>query len=280
MKSAARVLDLHRDLVVFDAVEALQSTQLAASVLELPQSSVSRRYRAFASDLCLGLSPQSRAYSLKSGHGFLRELRDLAQKFRILNLFCRWAAHPALIDWLSPASSALPGRWIPQLSPSDWPTWLEERYVDQVLTCQLLDPSLITPAQLDNRSPFKTDSGQLRQLMLLKPPSSDVAGGVQLGSWAALDGLADRLSALGHKVAPPIPSRGGAAANPGAGQLQLTVLPELSTELERVLPSSVVVALEWCCSNCNGLSEAQRLSKAIQFHQDLLDSLSDPIVWP
>lgn len=273
-------LDLHRDLVVFDAVEALQSTQLAAAVLELPQSSVSRRYRAFASDLCLGLSPQSRAYNLKSGHGLLSELRGLAQKFRVLNLFCRWAAHPALIDALSPASTALPGRWIPQLSPNDWPSWLENRYLDQVLTCQVLDPNPSVQALLEQRSPFRTDSGRLRHLMLLSPPTPELAGAIRLGSWAALDGLADGLSALGFEVKAPSSTPGVGSADPAGAQLRLTLLPELGSELERVLTTSLVVALEWCYSDCNGVSQAQRLSKAIQFHDDLLGSLSEPLFLP
>lgn len=91
-----------RDQIVFDWVLALGSTREAAAVLDLPQSSVSRRYRALAQQFSLPVRRQSNIFTLAGDTLIYQRLRELSQLFRLCKHRYRWAWQPRL-DHLSAA---------------------------------------------------------------------------------------------------------------------------------------------------------------------------------
>lgn len=201
-------VDPFGELEVFDAVQGLHSTLQAAELLGIPQSSVSRRYRQFATMLRLDLSRQAGRYEVIRGDCILNQLRQLAQRFRFLHHLNRWAPHPALAGWLQQPGQQAIGRRL-DLPLNHWGDWLEQRLLDQVLDCQLSQAveggGGALPLQLVVRSPQTTTGRQRPQLAL--------------GDWATLDGLAELASSRGWTLATPHDSGGPVAhleAQPGS----------------------------------------------------------------
>lgn len=85
-----------RDQIVFDWVLALGSTRDAASLLDLPQSSVSRRYRALAQQFSLPIRRHSNTFTLAGDEFLYHKLRELSQTFRLCKHRYRWAWQPGL----------------------------------------------------------------------------------------------------------------------------------------------------------------------------------------
>ena len=85
------------DLIVFDWVLALSSTKDAADLLGLPQSSVSRRYRALAQNFGISMRRQHGALFVSSSSTTLRLLRELCQHCRLEKQNYRWSWQPELL---------------------------------------------------------------------------------------------------------------------------------------------------------------------------------------
>lgn len=92
------------DLLVFDWVLALSSTVKAAEALSIPQSTVSRRMRAFQASHRLSLHRQGGALELHDSLDYVNELRHLAQHYRVLHNSLRWSIHPVWKPLLTPQS--------------------------------------------------------------------------------------------------------------------------------------------------------------------------------
>ena len=181
-------MDPFADLLVFDAVQGLNSTLQAAALLNLPQSSISRRYRQFAQGLKLQLSRQAGSYQVVQGQCILQQMRQLAQRFRFLHHLNRWTVHPALAAWVHQATQELPGQWLP-LPQQHWDRWLNQQLLDQVLDCRLGNHSAIT------------NQPDAIHLALVADPAAAQAKTLVLGDWSTVDGLEAALKASGWRVA-------------------------------------------------------------------------------
>lgn len=180
-------MDLLPDLLVFDAVQGLESTLRAADLLNLPQSSVSRRYRQFSQSLRLELSDKYGSYKVMKGQCLLQEVRQVAQRFRYLHHMNRWAPHPALHAWIKQHSPALPGLLLP-LPLNAWDDWLDQQLIDQVVDCKL-------QGFLDTPRP-----SSCLTLVLLATAESTQSGALDLGDWITVDGLEQRVQAEGWRL--------------------------------------------------------------------------------
>jgi len=134
-------MDPSADLLVFDAVQTFSSTKHASECLGLAQSSVSRRYRAFAQAHRLDLKQKQGIYQLNAPSSYLNKLRSVAQCYRIINQQNRWAAHPALESWLK--KKDLPGTHlanpciVPSITIKHWQGLMEQKLIDMLLLCEL-----------------------------------------------------------------------------------------------------------------------------------------------
>ena len=134
-------MDPYADLLVFDAVQAFSSTKHASECLGLAQSSVSRRYRAFAQAHRLDLKQKQGIYQLNTHSCYLDKLRSVAQCYRIINHQNRWAAHPALESWLKKRD--LPGVQLAipcealSITIKHWQGFMEQKVIDMLLLCEL-----------------------------------------------------------------------------------------------------------------------------------------------
>ena len=134
-------MDPYAELLIFDAVQAFSSTKLASECLGLPQSSVSRRYRAFAQAHKLDLKQKQGIYQANIGNIYLDKFRSVAQCYRLINHQNRWAAHPALESWLK--EKDLPGVHLANPSKAlsitikDWQGFMEQKVIDLLLLCEL-----------------------------------------------------------------------------------------------------------------------------------------------
>jgi len=93
-------LEPFRDLLIFDWVMALGSTSEAAALLGLPQSSVSRRYRAVSRQFDLPVRRPGGRLTLVDQAGVYRRLTAFAQFFRLQHHRYRWSCHPGLREWM------------------------------------------------------------------------------------------------------------------------------------------------------------------------------------
>ncbi|MFM2174264.1 MAG: hypothetical protein RLZZ54_2191 [Cyanobacteriota bacterium] len=217
-------MDLLADLLVFDAVQGLESTLDAAALLQTPQSSVSRRYRQFAQGLRLQLSRQSGSYKVVQGQCVLQQMRQFAQRFRFLHQLNRWAVHPALSTWVNQTVQDLPGLRLP-LEPDHWERWLDQRLIDQVLDCRLLNSSEPLPA-----------TSHLH-LTLVADPAAVETHTLILGEWSTVEGLETAVQAAGWTVAPP-------HAASVSNQATLIAVPS-QQPLAQTGPSVVELVLQW-----------------------------------
>ena len=88
------------DLLVFDWVLSLGSTKDAAELLGIPQSSVSRRYRALAERFGLSLRRHRGELFVSSSSTNLRLLRELCHNLRMEQQLYRWSWQPQLLPML------------------------------------------------------------------------------------------------------------------------------------------------------------------------------------
>lgn len=109
-----------RDLIVFDWVLASGSTQAAAELLGLPQSSVSRRYRALANQFSIPVRRQGGELFISGSDHTCRLLRELCQHYRFEHHLYRWSWQPQLRHLLPQAGRVGEGARILNLSEALW----------------------------------------------------------------------------------------------------------------------------------------------------------------
>lgn len=242
-------LDPFADLLVFDAVQGLNSTLQASSLLNLPQSSVSRRYRQFAQGLKLELSRHSGRYRVIRGQCVLQQMRQLAQRFRFLHQLNRWAVHPALADWINQGLRDLPSKPL-QLGQEHWDNWLNDGLIDQVLECKLLDSQTAPPKP----------TGLV--LNLVTDPLRAKTEGLILGDWVSVAQLETAVRNQGFQVVLP-----HQPAKPFQATLQAC---PASTSFERLLPDTKKVAevvLHWRYGPSNELLDPYAQEQGQQFER-------------
>ena len=108
------------DLLVFDWVLALGSTKDAAELLGLPQSSVSRRYRALAERFGISMRRKHGELFVSDSGTTLRLLRELSQHFRIEKQVYRWCWQPELLPLLQQLGHIGAGSTFLKLDPPQW----------------------------------------------------------------------------------------------------------------------------------------------------------------
>ena len=192
------MLDPYHDLLIFDWAMALASTVLASRLLQVPQSTISRRMRAFQAEHRLTIRRSGGGLKVLSPLGYLDDLRCLAQRFRLLHSELRWSAHPIWAEQLQTEDDHL-GLYLnlQVLPPED----LEHDDIDplRLLEQRLLDSYLdATLCQTPDRSswPIGLQGGSQHGASLA--PSA--RGPVQLGAFAAVQGMAEALTAMGWTV--------------------------------------------------------------------------------
>jgi DNA-binding transcriptional LysR family regulator len=122
-----------RDLIVFDWVMALGSTQAAAEILDLPQSSVSRRYRSLASQFDIPIRRQRGSLFISGEASIYRQLQELCQRFRFEKHLYRWSWDPGLQTLRNEAYWISDGAHYIDLAGGSWPQrqdFLESRILD------------------------------------------------------------------------------------------------------------------------------------------------------
>jgi hypothetical protein len=108
------------DLIVFDWVVALGSTKDATDLLGLPQSSVSRRYRALAQNFGISMRRQHGALFVSGSITTLRMLRELCQHCRLEKQNYRWSWQPELLVLLQQIGRIGSGSTFIKLSQQQW----------------------------------------------------------------------------------------------------------------------------------------------------------------
>ena len=186
---------LFKDAIVFDAVLAFGSTLKAAELLDVPQSSVSRRYRQHARELNIELVRTSDAYRVDRGQYTLDMFRRFACAYRLVNNLNRFAVHPALLVFFAQNCVALPGQLL-RLSKDDWGQWLALGIIDSILDCQIRTRVADPPFASSNRTLFLG----IAQSLSGSDSSSPAAKRVYLGDLALIKGLAESVEAFGWEV--------------------------------------------------------------------------------
>ena len=186
---------LDEDALVFDAVLALGSTLKAAEILGIPQSSISRRYRAHASGIHVDVGRTADGYQVTKGQFIIERFRRFAAAFRAFNQLNRFAVHPALLPIFSPKSTELPGCLL-RLPQSSWQQWLTLAILDSVLDCQIIsDPVVAGSAQV---SPAMVV--EIVHPPALSVPGKSMARRVYLGDLALINGLPQAVESFGWEV--------------------------------------------------------------------------------
>jgi hypothetical protein len=116
----------------------------------------------------------------------LKQVRQLAQRFRFLHQLNRWTMHPALEPWLKQHAGQLPGQQL-RLPQEHWEGWLNQRFIDQILDCRILNGEI----------PHQTEI----HLALVLDPAPASQNSVFLGDWSSVDGLEDAVRAAGWMIA-------------------------------------------------------------------------------
>ena len=97
------------ELALFDWVLACGSTSLASFVLRTPQSSVSRRFRAFCLHHRLDVRRIGGRYRLFGIYDYVHAMRQLAQSYRLRAASASWAVSEEL-NLGDPHQLGLPGQ--------------------------------------------------------------------------------------------------------------------------------------------------------------------------
>lgn len=184
----------YHDLLIFDWANALSSTVLASRLLNVPQSTISRRVRAFLADHRLTIRRTGNGQKTLSPVGYLDDLRRLAQRYRVLHSELRWSAHPLWDETIRAEDDHL-GQYLNLLTITpdelsgvslDLNDWLENRLLD---------------AHLDARL-SQVPSASSTQLGILVPTPNDpkTRSSVHLGLFSSLAGIEDALTSLGWTI--------------------------------------------------------------------------------
>lgn len=190
--------DPYGDLLIFDWALALSSTVMASQLLGVPQSTVSRRMRAFQSDHRLNVRRCNWVIRVLSPIGYLDGLRILAQRFRFLNSELRWAAHPLWIEGVNPIQGDLGYHLNMQVlhqadvapGAETLQGWLDQCLLDAYLDAELCPKSSNPCWQAGIRhgdSPL---------------PRANGSAVISLGAFAELDGLQEAMRGQGWTVLP------------------------------------------------------------------------------
>jgi hypothetical protein len=121
------------DLIVFDWVIALGTTQAASALLDIPQSSVSRRYRALANQFAVPVRRHRGSLFISGEAHTYRLLRELGQHLRFEKHSYRWSWQPELRPLLQQAGHIGQGGRLLDLSPELWQQrndYLQARILD------------------------------------------------------------------------------------------------------------------------------------------------------
>ena len=186
---------MQEDALVFDAVLALGSTLKAAELLEIPQSSISRRYRNHAASIHVDVVRGPDGYQVTKGQFIVDRLRKFSLCYRSYNLLNRYAVNPALMGFFGQQSKELPGQLL-RLAQTDWSYWLGLEIIDSLLDCQII------------ADPVRAGSVQASPALVVEiahPPALSVAGNliarrVYLGDLARINGLPQALESFGWEV--------------------------------------------------------------------------------
>ena len=167
---------------------------LASKLLQVPQSTISRRMRAFQADHRLTIRRSGGGLKVLSPLGYLDDLRRLAQRFRLLHSDLSWSAHPVWSEGFHADEDHL-GLYfnLATLSQEDIASekldprqWLEQRLLDAYLEASLCD----------------VPTGSSSAIGILLPPDHNPKelGPLQLGAFVGLEGLEEALTARGWKA--------------------------------------------------------------------------------
>ena len=126
-------MELFVDQVALEAVLVAGGTTEAAAVLNIPQSSISRRARNFATLSKLTLTRRRKGYAIEGGKDFFFELQNVARRFRYLGLTNRWSVHPGLAAFDAFRGPVLPGQRLA----------LPEVLIEESLSFGLIDQFLV-----------------------------------------------------------------------------------------------------------------------------------------
>ena len=100
---------MDENALVFDAVLAMGSTLEAAKLLDIPQSSISRRYRGHAGRINVELTRTADGYQVTKGQYIYERFRRFSAVFRSYNHLIRYVVHPTLLPLFNNKSNDLPG---------------------------------------------------------------------------------------------------------------------------------------------------------------------------
>jgi hypothetical protein len=223
--------DPYADLLIFDWALALSSTVMASQLLGVPQSTVSRRMRAFQSDHRLNVRRHNGVLRVLSPIGYLDELRILAQRFRCLNSELRWASHPLWIELVNPIQNDLCYHLNMQvLHQADGAPgaetlqgWLDQRLLDSYLDAELCPKSSNPCWQVGIRhgdSPL---------------PRAHGSAVICLGAFAELDGLEEAMRDQGWIVLP----------SQDRSHLPALTLIDHEDPFQGILPLNLYVKPQW-----------------------------------
>ena len=183
------------EALIFDSVLALGSTLRAAELLNIPQSSISRKYRNHASSIHVDVVRVPGGYEVTKGQFMVDRLRKFTSCYRSYNLLNRYAVHPALMDFFNQHSKKLPGQFL-RLDQTQWSNWLGLEIIDSLLDCQI------------RTDPVSAGSTQASQALVVEiahiPAPSEavklIARRVYLGDLVWIKGLPQVLESLGWQV--------------------------------------------------------------------------------
>jgi hypothetical protein len=254
--------DPYHDLLIFDWATALSNTVLASRLLQVPQSTISRRMRAFQADHRLTIRRNGGGLKVLSPMGYLEELRRLAQHFRLLQSNLRWAAHRIWAEGLQSEDDQI-GHYLnlqslPQEGPGaldiDATLWLEQRLLDAYLDAGLCH----TPAQCSWQIGIQHGATS----------ASSHKGPVQLGAFAGLHGLEEALSAQGWT--------GTMTRSPSTVSLPaLTLIPRHDGQHPQgILPLDLHVQPRWIYAPSLQMSDPHSAGAIKQFEAHLAITLS------
>jgi hypothetical protein len=231
--------DPYRDLLIFDWTINLSSTVLSSRLLQLPQSTISRRMNAFQADHRITVRRSGQGLRVLAPSGYLEDFRKLAQRFRQLHGQLRWAAHPIWLERIPAGHDErgyylnlqLLGQGQGDKGSLAWRHWLEEQILDAYLDAALCPSGCAFKGRACHQ--IGLAYGDLPQ------PSPNGQRTIQLGAFAGVGGLEQALVALGWNAGvsspkQPLPqltlidlqkSQGSEAA-PGVLPLGLYIQPQ------------------------------------------------------
>jgi hypothetical protein len=183
------------DALVFDAVLAMNSTLKAGKLLDIPQSSISRRYRGHAAGMNVDIARTADGYQATKGQYIIEKFRRYAAVYRSYNHLNRYVVHPALLPFFSPKSTEIPGCFL-KLPMSDWKHWLNLEILDSILDCSIIRDS----ADAGSSQVFPSMVVEIVHPPALSVPRKSLAKRVYLGDLALINGLPQAVESFGWEA--------------------------------------------------------------------------------